>query len=688
MHHAILTTVLCGAVAGGAAWPGFRGLTHQGRAPEGTPPVTWSRTENVVWRAPVAGHANSSPIVAGDRVYVTTAYKTERHLARQKTLDGVLAAIAAVLCAMAAGVGLRILAARARGVAAAAAWGRTAAVSGLTVVIAWLALFGHGAFTNAESAFFLWAAAGGVLACSLGLGALAAPPRSVWWAALGICSLLAAVPVYLTLEARWLIFNFGSMGGIACNVILAAPLGLGCFLLAGFTLWRRFVPAHGEATPEPRPRRTVLFAFGSSAGAGTLAALAALGLLVLRGAGFNPRAIALQPILGWGAAAGFLVIVLAVISWRIARFRVRPRPAGTSGAFIVVALALSAGYFVKTHYVAGRPELVRAIVCLDRETGATLWAAEGLAGPGEGDRRPNTPATPTPVAVDGSVAAYFGPAGLLCVDTGGTERWSYRPLPFRSDYGAASSPAAAAGRIVIACDQRRSTNAGEEPPYVVAFDARTGTEAWRRDRPVPQDTRAVYSSPLVTTRSGRPLVILWGWEDVTAYDPRTGEDVWTYGVAHRGQHVVASLASDTTHLYVPGSKTVRALAFDALETGGDPLVWETRAAGEKASSPVVAEGLLYLVTESGVAYCLDGATGERLWRHRLRGQYFASVVAAGGHVYFTSDRGRTTVVAQGRSLELVAENDLEEETYATPTPAGDSLFLRTAEAVYHIRRQE
>jgi outer membrane protein assembly factor BamB len=54
-------------------WPQFRGPTGQGLSDDATVPVTWSATENVVWRQAVPGRGWSSPVVAGNRVWLTSA---------------------------------------------------------------------------------------------------------------------------------------------------------------------------------------------------------------------------------------------------------------------------------------------------------------------------------------------------------------------------------------------------------------------------------------------------------------------------------------------------------------------------------------------------------------------------------------------------------------------------------------
>ncbi|QDU41626.1 outer membrane biogenesis protein BamB [Symmachiella dynata] len=57
-----------------ADWPWWRGFQRNGIAPDGqSPPTTWSKDENVIWKAPIPGRGHSSPTVVGDRVFITTA---------------------------------------------------------------------------------------------------------------------------------------------------------------------------------------------------------------------------------------------------------------------------------------------------------------------------------------------------------------------------------------------------------------------------------------------------------------------------------------------------------------------------------------------------------------------------------------------------------------------------------------
>ncbi len=55
-----------------ADWPGWRGPNARGVAEDGDPPIEWSRTRNVLWSVELPGWGTSSPVVYGDRLFVTS----------------------------------------------------------------------------------------------------------------------------------------------------------------------------------------------------------------------------------------------------------------------------------------------------------------------------------------------------------------------------------------------------------------------------------------------------------------------------------------------------------------------------------------------------------------------------------------------------------------------------------------
>jgi hypothetical protein len=101
-------------------------------------------------------------------------------------------------------------------------------------------------------------------------------------------------------------------------------------------------------------------------------------------------------------------------------------------------------------------------------------------------------------------------------------------------------------------------------------------------------------------------------------------------------------------------------------------------------SPVCVGGLYYYVEDNGWGNCLEAATGRRVWRERMGGNYRASLVAGDGKVYFTSLEGVVTVVKAGRAFQVLAKNNLGEGIVASPAVADGRLYIRGEKHLYCI----
>jgi outer membrane protein assembly factor BamB len=72
-----LSLLVCGGAARAGDWPGWRGPRGDGSSDEKDVPVKWGATDNVAWKAPIPGKGHSSPIVWGDRVFLTTCLEED-----------------------------------------------------------------------------------------------------------------------------------------------------------------------------------------------------------------------------------------------------------------------------------------------------------------------------------------------------------------------------------------------------------------------------------------------------------------------------------------------------------------------------------------------------------------------------------------------------------------------------------
>jgi outer membrane protein assembly factor BamB len=93
---------------------------------------------------------------------------------------------------------------------------------------------------------------------------------------------------------------------------------------------------------------------------------------------------------------------------------------------------------------------------------------------------------------------------------------------------------------------------------------------------------------------------------------------------------------------------------------------------------------LYVVSDSGIASCLDAVTGDVRWIQRLGGSYSASPVFADGRMYFLSEEGVTTILAPGREFKVLATNRLDGDALGSIAVAAGSIFIRTDTHLYRI----
>lgn len=155
--------------------------------------------------------------------------------------------------------------------------------------------------------------------------------------------------------------------------------------------------------------------------------------------------------------------------------------------------------------------------CLDRADGHELWRTVAPAEKIEATHRIGSPAAPTPCTDGERVVVYFGSYGLLAYDFAGKELWK-KPLPTPVvEFGTGASPILAGGNVIVVSDQ----DAGG---YLLAVDARTGAEVWRKDR---SEFRRGFSSPFLWRHDGMEELIVAGSIWVRSYEVKDGRERWS-----------------------------------------------------------------------------------------------------------------------------------------------------------------
>jgi len=335
----------------------------------------------------------------------------------------------------------------------------------------------------------------------------------------------------------------------------------------------------------------------------------------------------------------------------------------------------------------------RLLLCFDRRSGRLLWQRVVLNSPLEKKHRLNSHASSTP-ATDGELVyvSFFeldpdapvntegvkyqlksaspGWMAVAAYDFEGNRRWLVRPGAFSSCHGYCSPPLLFEDLVILNGDHDGAS-------YLVALDRASGETVWKVPRKY--GIRS-YTPPIIREAAGRTQMVLSGSQRVSSYDPRTGKLHWW--IEGPTEQYVASLVYNGRYFFLTaGFPTYHAMAIRPDGTGDvtdTAVVWHTTKGCAYVPSPIIAGGGKYflVVSDNGMASCFEAETGHRYWMERIGPHYSASPVEAEGLVHFVSDEGVTTVIRPDPELDVVAENRLGENCYASPAVSHGHIYFR------------
>jgi len=336
------------------------------------------------------------------------------------------------------------------------------------------------------------------------------------------------------------------------------------------------------------------------------------------------------------------------------------------------------GYFVPGEQGGNVEDLKRHLIALRLSDGQILWdkAIEAKL-PEEARIRDHGYAASTPAADAERVYVFFGKSGVYAFDHDGKQLWQADVGSKTNGWGSAASPVLYKDLVFV--------NASVESQSLVALDRRTGEEKWRA-----KDIRESWNTPLlVTAKSGRQELIVAIMGKVLAFNPDSGEPLWSCNTDIRWYMVPSVVAADGVVYCLGGRSGTAGLA---VRTGGSGDVTDshrlwTSLKGSNVSSPVFLDGHLYWTRDSdGIAFCAKADSGEIVYEQRLEGagQVYASALLADGRLYYVSRRGRAFVLAAKPQFEQLAANDLADRGVfnASFTVAGQRLLLRSDKFLY------
>ena len=334
------------------------------------------------------------------------------------------------------------------------------------------------------------------------------------------------------------------------------------------------------------------------------------------------------------------------------------------------------------------------VYCLNTASGSVVWEKtvhEGV--PAQSLHVKNSYASETPVTDGERVYAYFGNLGVWCFDLEGREVWSKRfePHATRFGWGTAASPVLYEGKLYIVDDN-------DEKSFIVAFDAKTGEEAWRTDR----DEKSNWATPYVWKNDQRTEIITPGTGKVRSYD-LDGKLLWEFSgmssitiptpFSKFGMLYVSSgyVMDKLRPLYAIRPGASGDISLKEEETTNEFIAWTQKQAGPYNTSPVIYGDNIYVLYDRGFFSAYDAKTGTEVYKQERipEGRAFtASPWAYDGKIYCLNEDGVTFVIKAGPEFEILHTNSLGDDVMCMATPAviGDKLLIRTDTQVYCIQQ--
>lgn len=324
-------------------------------------------------------------------------------------------------------------------------------------------------------------------------------------------------------------------------------------------------------------------------------------------------------------------------------------------------------------------------VCVDTDSGRVLKEATLLE-----VNEPfvisgaNSYASPTPVLDAGRLYCDFGTMGTVCVSEDKGEILWRKRLPVDHQVGPGSSPVIHGSLLILTRD-------GIDEQYLIALDKATGDRVWKTKRPsLPPGSpsmRKAFSTPLVVQANGREQLISIGARWMVSYEPVTGKELWrvdtgaSFSNSLRPVFGCELIFAGTSY----SASVMRAIRLDGNDdVTATHVQWQCPKGVPKIPSPLLVGDELYMVSDNGIASCLDSRTGTIHWTQRLPGSYSASPVYAEGRIYCFGQSGKTTILRAGKQHERLAENQLDGRVLASPAFVDHTILLRTERDLYCI----
>ena len=350
----------------------------------------------------------------------------------------------------------------------------------------------------------------------------------------------------------------------------------------------------------------------------------------------------------------------------------------------------------------------RTLMCFDRRDGRLLWQM----GPTWTEKELTHPDNPhcaaSPVTDGQRVIAWFGSAGVYCYDFAGRELWR-RDLGRQShDWGYGSSPVLYEELCILNFGPGRQS-------FLIALDKQSGKTVWRYDLPPMADVKwedvggdarnsgaagstgvadvaGSWATPLIVRSSGPDELVVAVALRLMAFQPKTGELLWTCDGPNIGAYSSPFLGSGIIGLNASGLRNT----IIAVSPGGRGNVtathrrWIQYPGKACIGAGVIYQGHIYQVNTMGIAECRDLGAGKIVWEKRLtstgaRNASWSSPVLAGDRLYVANQNADVFILRASPKYERIATNSIGGEPMnASLAVSRGDIFIRTDKQLWCI----
>lgn len=329
-------------------------------------------------------------------------------------------------------------------------------------------------------------------------------------------------------------------------------------------------------------------------------------------------------------------------------------------------------------YVYARQGDAQVVRCLNAANGEELWKDTHPAPQVTGGARQHPGPRSSPAVADGKVVV-LGVGGVVSCCDAKDGKLLWRKDPFGGvvpQFFTGMSPIILDGMAIVHVG-------GKGTGAIIAYGLAAGDEKWRWAGEAPE-----YSSPVLLTAGGVEQIVTLTDKGLVGVAAADGKLLWTvsYPVAKMSANVATPIVDGQTVIYTAAGRGCHAVK---IEKSGDGFaaapLWGNPDIGTRFSTPVLKNGMLFGISDSGKPFCLSAATGQSLWvEETARGQMgFAGIVDAGSALLVLPNDSQLIVLKPDATKfsQIRSYKVSDVETYAHPVVSGNRIFVKDQESL-------